>query len=167
MGVLAKDTVSRHADDLAAMNPARMPRTISQARETARLLVVLRRARRFLAVDVPVIPREVALVAIADVARARDAVELVRVNHQLCVDAEAAQRLIHLLPALHRHVEIALAAEYKRRRLDSVGVQERIRQLLVGLPRLRIPRRADLVVVLDDVLIRAVEGDGERRAGAA
>src|SRR5882672_5643342 len=63
------------------------------------LLVVLCRARRFLAVDVPVIPREVALVAIADVARARDAVELVRVNHQLCVDAEAAQRLIHLLPA--------------------------------------------------------------------
>src|SRR6267143_6328969 len=75
------------------------------------LLVVLRRARRFLAVDVPVIPRELALVAIADVARARDAVELVRVNHQLCVDAEAAQGLIHLLPALHRHVEIALAAE--------------------------------------------------------
>src|SRR5882672_5831668 len=91
------------------------------------LLVVLRRARRFLAVDVPVIPREVALVAVADVARARDTVELVelvRVDHQLCVDAEGAQRLIHLLPALHWHVEIALAAEEERRRHDAVGVQE-------------------------------------------
>src|SRR5204862_7985099 len=111
--------------------------------------------------------REVALVSVPYVARARDAVELVRVDHQLGVDVEAAQRLVHLLRALHRYVEVALAAEKQRRRLDAIGVQERIGKLLVGFPRLWFPRRADLIVVLDDVLIGAVEGNGEGRAGAA
>ena len=55
--------------------------------------------------------------------------ELARVDHQLGLDAEAAQRLIHLLAAEQRHVEILLAAHEQRRRLDPVGVEERIRHL--------------------------------------
>ena len=93
--------------------------------------------------------------------------EFVGVDDELRVDAQAAQRLVHLLAALHGDVEIALAAEEHRRRLDAVGVQERIGNLHVGFPRFRIPRRTDFVVVLDDVLVGAVEGDGERRSGAA
>src|SRR5437773_11600298 len=114
-----------------------------------------------------VVPREVPLVAIAYVARTGDAVEFVRVDDELRVDVEAAKSLIHLLPALHGHVEVALTTEEQRGCLDPIGVQERIRDLLVRLPRFGVPRRADLVVVLDDVLIRAVERDRERRAGAA
>ena len=92
---------------------------------------------------------------------------LVRINDQLRVDAEAAQRLVHLLTALDWHVEIAFAAEKQRRCLDAIGMQERIRDLLVSLPRFGIPRRADFVIVLNDVLIGAVESDGESRPGAA
>src|ERR1019366_2575850 len=113
-----------------------------------------------------VVPREVALVAIAHVARAADAVVLIGINNELRVDAEAPERLVYLLAALHRHIEVALTTKKERRRLVAVGVQERIRDLLIRLPRLRVPRRADLVVVLNDVLIGAVEGDRERRAGA-
>ncbi|MND04274.1 hypothetical protein D3C83_244690 [compost metagenome] len=50
--------------------------------------------------------------------------ELPRVNHQLRVDAQALQRLIHLLAAGDRHVEVLLAAHEQRRRLDLVGVEE-------------------------------------------
>src|SRR5256885_12535501 len=38
--------------------------------------------------------------------------------------------------ALNGHVEVALAAEKQRRCLDAIGVQERIRDLYVGLPGL-------------------------------
>ena len=92
---------------------------------------------------------------------------LVRIDNQLRIDPETAQRLVHLLTALHRHVEVALAAEKQRRRLNAIGVQERIGDLYVRLPRFRVPRWSNLVVVLNDVLVSAVERDGERRAGAA
>ena len=56
------------------------------------------------------------------------------------------ERLVHLLPALHRDVKIAFAAEEKGRRLDAVGMQERVGDLDVGIECL--PGRADFIVVL-------------------
>src|SRR5204862_2512056 len=97
----------------------------------------------------------------------RDPVKLVRIDHELGVDAETAQRRVHLLASLDRHVEIALTAQKKGRRLDAIGMQEGIRDLLISLPRFRIPGRANLVVVLDDVLIGPVKSDRKRSAGAA
>src|SRR6185369_15451439 len=113
------------------------------------------------------VPRQVTLHAVALVTRSLDAVILVRVNYQLCVDAKTPQRLIHLLATLHGHVEIAFTTEKQSWRLNPIGVQERIRDFLVRLPRLRIPRRPDFEVVLNDVLVGAVERDRERSAGPA
>src|SRR4051812_8761862 len=90
---------------------ARSRSTRSGASRSALLFLRGRRGRRLLAIDVRLVPRQIPFVAVAHVARARDAMELVRVDHELRVDAEAAQRLIHLLPALHGHVEVFLAAE--------------------------------------------------------
>src|SRR4030095_12743848 len=92
---------------------------------------------------------------------------LIRINHHLRIYAEAPQRLIHLLTSLYRHVEISLATQEQRRGLDAIRVQKRIRNLLIDLPRLRIPRRTDFVVVLNDVLIGTVAGDGESGARSA
>ena len=51
---------------------------------------------------------------------------LVGVDDQLRVYTETAKRLIHLLASLNGHVEVAFAAHEQRRRLDPIGVQERI-----------------------------------------
>ena len=118
-----------------------------------------RRSRRFL--HVLLIPSQVTLVTILLITRSLNPVKFVRVNYQLRVDTEAAQSLIHLLSTLNRDVEVALATEEQRRRLDSIGVQKRIRKLLVYLPRFWIPGWADFVVVLDDVLVSSVERDCE------
>src|SRR5712671_4607538 len=82
--------------------------------------------RRGILLHIFVVPGQVALVTIAHIARPRDAVKLIRIDDQLGFDAETAQRLIHLLAALDRHVEIALATEKQGGRLDAIGVQERI-----------------------------------------
>ena len=57
-----------------------------------------------------VVPVQVALQPVDLVGRRRDAVELAGVDHQLRVDAEALQRLVHLLAADQRDVEVLLAA---------------------------------------------------------
>src|SRR5260221_1018368 len=106
-----------------------------------------------------VVPRQVALHPIPDIARPGDAVLLVGIDDELRIDTQAPERLIHLLAALHRNVEIALAAKEQRRRRDAIRVQERIGDLHVRLPRLRVPGRSDFVVVLNDVLVGPVEGD--------
>src|ERR1043166_9320108 len=49
---------------------------------------------------------------------------------------------------------------------EEVSMQERIRDFHVGFPRLWIPRRTNFVIVLNDVLIGAVEGNCECSAGA-
>src|SRR5262249_55454628 len=116
--------------------------------------------------QVLIVPRQVSFITITLIARALDAVILVGINDHLSVDAQTPQSLIHLLAALNRHVEVALAAEKQSRCLDAIRVQERVGDLLISLPRLRIPRRADLVIVLNDVLIRAVERNRERRPRA-
>ena len=61
-----------------------------------RLLLVLGRVVRVL-----VEPREPALVAVALKGGQRDAVVLVRVYHQLRLDAEPLQRLVQLVGVLH------------------------------------------------------------------
>src|SRR2546423_11750755 len=62
------------------------------------------RRRRLL--QILVIPGQVALQTIADVAGTLDSVILVGVDHQLGIDAKAAQCLVHLLATLDRHIEI-------------------------------------------------------------
>src|ERR671933_585795 len=74
-----------------------------------------------------VVPGQVALQAVDLVARRRQAVELVRVDDELRLDAEAAQRLVHLLAPDRRDVEVLLAHEKERRRPDAVRVEERVR----------------------------------------
>src|SRR5204863_1091171 len=118
--------------------------------------------RLLVSLHVLVVPTQVSFISVLHVARACDAVKFVWIDHELSLDAQAAQRLVHLLATLNGHVEVALAAEKQRRRLDTVGVQERVRDFDVGLPGLRIPRWANFIVVLNDVLIGAIEGDGER-----
>src|SRR5437016_3297184 len=63
--------------------------------EAGRPTLLLRARRRLLLHQVLVVPRKVAFEAITLVARSRDAVALVRIDHELRVDAEAAQRLVH------------------------------------------------------------------------
>src|SRR5712671_788704 len=110
-----------------------------------------------------VIPRKVSLIPIADITRSRNSVELIRVDYQLCIYPQTSKRLIHLLSTLHRHVEVALATEEQGRCLDTIGVQERIRDLYISLPGLRVPGRPNFVVVLDNVLIGSVERDRKCR----
>ena len=90
--------------------------------------------------------------------------EFIRINDQLGIDTQAPQRLIHLLAALHRDVEIPLPAKEHGWRGDAVGMQKRVRNLLVGFPGLGVPRRSDFVVVLNDVLIGAIKCHRERGA---
>jgi hypothetical protein len=94
-------------------------------------------------------------------------VVFVWIDDELRVDTETAQRLVHLLTTLDRHVEVSLAPEKQRGCLNAIGVQERIRDFNVRLPRLWIPGWSNLVVVLNDVLIRPIERDRESRARAA
>src|SRR4051794_6287248 len=104
------------------------------------------RSARALRRQVPPVPGQVTLQPVPDVARRGDAVVLAGVDHELRVDAEAPQRLIHLLAADDRDVEVRLAAEVEGRRLDAVGVEER-----VGHPDPRLetlPGRAELLLVL-------------------
>src|SRR6185312_4107876 len=99
------------------------------------------------------VPVEVALHAVALETGAGDAVPLAGVDDELGGDAQAAQRLVHLLAPLERNVGVAVAAQEDGWRFDPVGVQERVGELLVGGPGFGIPGRTDLVVVLNDVLI--------------
>ena len=86
---------------------------------------------------------------------------------RLRVDAQAAQRLVHLLAALHRDVEIAFAAKEDGWSVDSIGVQKRIGDFHVGVPRFLVHGGPISLIVLNDVLIGAIKGDGEGGARAA
>src|ERR1700755_3229257 len=65
-----------------------------------------RGCRRLL--QILVVPSDVTLVSVAYVARSLYAVELVWIDDQLRVNAEASERLIHLLASLNGDVEVAL-----------------------------------------------------------
>src|SRR5436190_14847911 len=142
-------TVSRRAKIASASS--------SPSRVIVRLRPVARRVsgasprrdrRRLRALQVLVVPIQVALEPIDLVTGNRDAVELRRIDDELRVDAETLQRLIHLLAADRGHVEVLFAHHEQRRRLDPVGVEERIGDLDPQI--LRFPRRADLGLVLRD-----------------
>src|SRR5215211_7213514 len=89
---------------------------------------------------------------------------LARVHDELCRDTEAAQRLVHLLTAGDRNVEVLFAAEEERRRGDSVGVEEWIREFDPQV--LCLPGSAKLVLVLVYVLVHSVHREPERAARA-
>src|SRR5262245_26156465 len=93
-----------------------------------KLLLIARRIghRRRRLLQILVVPCQISLEPVAYVTGAVDAVSLVGINHELSLDAETAQRLVHLLASGQRHVEISLAAEKDRRSLDAVGVEERV-----------------------------------------
>ena len=57
------------------------------------------------------IPSEIAFVAVDDVARLLEPMELAGINYQLGRHIEAAQGLIHLLGVEQRHVEVVLTAQ--------------------------------------------------------
>src|ERR1039458_10069215 len=57
------------------------------------------------------VPGEVALHAVLLVTGPRDAVVLAGIDHQLGGHAQAAQRLVHLLAAHQRHIEVAFSAQ--------------------------------------------------------
>src|ERR1035437_11059604 len=126
----------------------------------------LLRRRRLRRLQILGVPSQVTLDAVPLVTGPRDAVVLTGIDHQLGGHAQAAQRLVHLLAAHQRHIEVALSAQEERGRRDLVGVQERI-----GDPDPRIeadlPGRADLFVVLHYVLVHAIERERAGRAGAA
>src|SRR5262249_59547576 len=90
------------------------------------LTLIARRSghRRRRLLQILVIPCQISLEPVANVTGAADAVSLVGINHELSLDAETAERLVHLLASGQRHVEIALAAQKERRSFDSVGVEE-------------------------------------------
>src|SRR5439155_15013105 len=120
---------------------------------------------RGVALQMPVVPRQITLVAIAQEARPGEPVVLPRIDDEFGRDTQRRQRLVHLFPAKDRHVEVVLPAEEERRRANPVGMEERIGELE---PERRIlPRRAKLVVVQEDVLIVAVQGNVIGAPGAA
>src|SRR5262245_48885483 len=107
------------------------------------------------------VPRQVSFHSIALVAGSLNAVKLIRVNNQLRIDSQASQCLIHLLTSLHRHVEVSFTTEEQRRCLNSIRMQERIREFHICIPGLWIPRWSNLVIILDDVLVGSIERDSE------
>src|SRR5215211_8424691 len=86
--------------------------------------------------DELLVPRQVSLHPITLITGPINAVVLIWIDDQLRLDSETAQRLVHLLTALNGNVEVAFAAHEERRRLNTIRVQERIRNLDVRLPRL-------------------------------
>lgn len=112
--------------------------------------------RIFLGMQIGVEPREVALQAVVDVAGAGEEVELGGIDDQFGGDAEGAEGLVHLFAADDRDVEVVLTAHEEGGRFDAIGVQERIGNFDPGIERL--PRRAQFVGVLKNVLVGAVKG---------
>src|SRR5262245_11859603 len=112
--------------------------------------------RRFL--GVAVVPGDVALQPVLDVARLAYSVVLPRIDDQLRRHSHAPERLIHLLRAHDRHVEVRLAAEEERRCRDAIRLEEREGHAKPGVEVL--PRWPQLLLVFANVLIAAVAGEG-------
>ena len=90
---------------------------------------------------------------------------LVRVDDELRVDPLAFQRHVHLLAAGDRHVHVPLTTKEQRRCLDPVRLPERVGELV---PQFLVrPRLADLVVVLEDVLVGPIHRRLQGAPGAA
>ena len=113
------------------------------------------------------VPLDHAFQAVLDITRLGQTMVLARVDYELGRDVETPQCLIHLLRIDQWHVEVELTAHEKRRRLDSVGMEKRIRHSEIGVRR--FPRMAEFVYVIPDILVSAVPGDvvRGRRSGKA
>src|SRR4051812_24898143 len=81
-------------------------------------------AGRRLRQQVLVVPGEIALQTVLDVTRLLDRVELVGVDHQLGLAAEAAQGLEELLRVEAGHVDVDGAAEEQGRRGDLLHLEK-------------------------------------------
>src|SRR5215831_16398756 len=105
-------------------DPASLP--LHATANSSKLPLIARRGghRRRRLLQILVVPCQISLEPVADVTGPADAVILVGINHELSLDAETAQRLVHLLASGQRHVEIALTAQKERRGFDSVSVEE-------------------------------------------
>src|SRR6185437_2308428 len=125
---------------------ARIPRLRGGGSRLSCHLGLFHRSRRF---EIFVVPRQIPLIAIPDVAGTLNPVELVGVDDELGLATKGAEGLVHLLAALDRHIEVTLTAQEQGRGLDAVGVEERVGDFDVCFPGFRFPGWTDLVVVLD------------------
>src|SRR5262245_65811764 len=87
-------------------DPASLPVHAIANRSKLPLIARRRGHRRRRLLQILVVPCQISLEPVADVTRAADAVILVGINHELRLDAETAERLVHLLASGQRHVEI-------------------------------------------------------------
>ena len=108
-------------------------------------------------------PPEDAFVEVLVVRRRREHVELAGVDHQLGGHAEALEGLVELLGVDDGHVPVLLAADDEGRG-DHLVDLEVGRHLVVQLRVL--PRQPELVLPPQLVVVVAVVGDVEGRAGA-
>src|SRR5581483_11386191 len=88
------------------------------------------------------------------------------IHDQLRWYAQAVQGLVHLLASNQRDIEVLFTTHEECRRGDLVGVQEGIRNPDPGIEPY-LPGCADLFVVLNNVLVDAIESDWEGCAGPA
>src|SRR5205085_12314165 len=104
---LARSNRAWTSRDVKTSQPAAR-RWPSYSDENEYSLLCLRRARLNcrLRLEVPVVPREITLESVLSVAWKRYAVELARIDHELGWHAERTQRLVHLLAADDRNVEV-------------------------------------------------------------
>src|SRR5882724_11518163 len=90
---------------------------------------------------------------------------LTGVDDELCRYPQCPQRLIHLLAADDRNIEILVSAQKERWSADAVRVEEGIRHLE---PQRRVgPRRAEFIVVLENVFVTTVRRELIGTAGPA
>src|SRR6202011_518508 len=101
--------------------------------------------------QVVVEPGRRALGKILEEAGPREDVMLTGVDDELCRYPQCPQRLIHLLAADDRNIEVLVSAQEERWRANAVRMEEWIRHLE---PQRRIaPRRAKFIVVLENVFV--------------
>ena len=91
--------------------------------------------------------------------------ELVGVDDEFGWGTYAFEGLVHLLAALDGDVEVLFATHEERRGFNTVGVEEGIGEFNVGIEVL--PRGAEFVVVLQNILVDAVEAEKIAHSGAA
>src|SRR6185437_6547262 len=70
--------------------------------------------------DVPIDPGTHAFHQVLHEARPREHMMLTRIHHKLRRDALTAKRLVHLLPASDRYVEVLISAQEKRRCMNPI-----------------------------------------------
>ena len=110
-------------------------------------------------------PGEPAVEAVPLVGGEADAVELAGIDDQFGGYAEGAEGLVHLFAAGGWDVEVFVAAHKKGWRFDAVCFQEGIADLQIAVDA--GPGGSDLIIILIDILVDAIEREGKPGTGAA